>query len=361
MHYTLKDHQGSLAATVCGNTVERLSYDAWGRRRNPNGFGYNNVTPTFDRGFTLHEHYDDFNLINMNGRCYDPVTSSFLSVDRFVQSPDNSQSFNRYAYCMYNPLRYIDPSGWVISRPERNVILPPPDGSDFDNYVPGRITSDGFSTEYNAYTYSYNMHEVTVTASRYTWAEQWCRDYTWNRREQYSSEYSGGEVYISPTTGSGGGGSGGGNGGSSSIVQAVGITYSVIGSIFYNNTFQVWLDKQWHFRGFDEKGGRYIGGKLKYGKATSDIFKFAGNAIAIIEEVQSVQELVHSQSIEEGCEHYMDAVMGGIGFFPYVGTGMSLYWFTIGKTLHYNYANQVITPMIQQGNNPGLMIYQPFK
>ena len=107
---------------------------------------------------------------------------------------------------MYNPLRYIDPSGWVISRPERNGILPPPDGSDFDNYVPGRITSDGFSTEHNAYTYSYNMHEVTVTASRYTWAEQWCRDYTWNRRGQYSSEYSGGEVYISPTTSSGGGG-----------------------------------------------------------------------------------------------------------------------------------------------------------
>ena len=25
MHYTLKDHQGSLTATVCGNAVERLS------------------------------------------------------------------------------------------------------------------------------------------------------------------------------------------------------------------------------------------------------------------------------------------------------------------------------------------------
>ncbi|MCR5039452.1 MAG: hypothetical protein K6A94_08970 [Bacteroidales bacterium] len=32
MHHTLKDHQGSLAATVCGNTVERLWYDAWGCR-----------------------------------------------------------------------------------------------------------------------------------------------------------------------------------------------------------------------------------------------------------------------------------------------------------------------------------------
>ena len=134
MHYTLKDHQGSLTATVCGNAVERLSYDAWGRRRNPNGFGYNNVTTTFDRGYTGHEHMTAFGLINMNGRCYDPVTSSFLSVDRFVQSPDNSQGFNRYAYCMYNPLRYIDPSGWLPGKPSNSR---PDDPPGLGNYHPG--------------------------------------------------------------------------------------------------------------------------------------------------------------------------------------------------------------------------------
>lgn len=113
MHYTLKDHQGSLAAVVRGNTVERLSYDPWGRRRNTTNFGYDNVSHTFDRGYTLHEHYDEFDLINMNGRMYDPVMSSFLSVDQYVQSPENAQGFNRYAYCMNNPLRYVDPSGWL--------------------------------------------------------------------------------------------------------------------------------------------------------------------------------------------------------------------------------------------------------
>ena len=40
MYYTIKDHQGSLAATVHGNTVERLSYDSWGRRRNTTNLGY---------------------------------------------------------------------------------------------------------------------------------------------------------------------------------------------------------------------------------------------------------------------------------------------------------------------------------
>ena len=111
MYHTIKDHQGSLAATVHGNTVERLSYDPWGRRRNTTNFGYDNVSHTFDRGFTGHEHLYDFDLINMNGRMYDPVMSGFLSVDQHVQSPGNSQNFNRYAYCLNNPLRYVDPDG----------------------------------------------------------------------------------------------------------------------------------------------------------------------------------------------------------------------------------------------------------
>jgi RHS repeat-associated protein len=55
-----------------------------------------------------------FGLINMNGRVYDPMTSSFLSVDNYVQDPSSTQNFNRYAYCMNNPLKYTDPDGeWI--------------------------------------------------------------------------------------------------------------------------------------------------------------------------------------------------------------------------------------------------------
>jgi hypothetical protein len=34
-----------------------------------------------------------------------------LSPDPYVQMPDFSQNFNRYSYCLNNPLRYTDPSG----------------------------------------------------------------------------------------------------------------------------------------------------------------------------------------------------------------------------------------------------------
>lgn len=54
-------------------------------------------------------------LINMNGRVYDPYLSTFLSPDNYIQCPDNSQNFNRYAYCLNNPLKYTDPSGEVFA------------------------------------------------------------------------------------------------------------------------------------------------------------------------------------------------------------------------------------------------------
>jgi RHS repeat-associated protein len=52
-----------------------------------------------------------FNLYNMNGRLYDPVVGRFLSADNYVQAPGFTQSFNRYSYCLNNPLKYTDPDG----------------------------------------------------------------------------------------------------------------------------------------------------------------------------------------------------------------------------------------------------------
>ena len=48
----------------------------------------------------------------MNGRVYDPTTGRFLSADNVVQAPGFTQSYNRYSYCMNNPLKYTDPTGY---------------------------------------------------------------------------------------------------------------------------------------------------------------------------------------------------------------------------------------------------------
>ena len=116
VHYVYKGHLGSWTTiTDATGTIEQeSSFDVWGNMRAPDTWtGAVAQQPMFDRGYTGHEHLNSFGLINMNGRMYDPIVSSFLSVDSYVQSPDFSQNFNRYAYCLNNPLKYTDPSGEI--------------------------------------------------------------------------------------------------------------------------------------------------------------------------------------------------------------------------------------------------------
>jgi RHS repeat-associated protein len=118
LYYIHTDHLGSIRAITdqSRNIVARYSFDVWGNHRDP---GTWQLTDTPDesftaRGFTGHEHISEFGLINMNGRVYDPTTGQFLSPDNYVQMPDYSLGFNRYAYALNNPLKYTDPDGeWV--------------------------------------------------------------------------------------------------------------------------------------------------------------------------------------------------------------------------------------------------------
>ncbi|OJV39041.1 MAG: hypothetical protein BGO33_13795 [Bacteroidia bacterium 43-41] len=52
-----------------------------------------------------------------NARLYDTALGRFLSPDPYMQMPDFSQNFNRYSYCLNNPLVYVDEDGeflWLI-------------------------------------------------------------------------------------------------------------------------------------------------------------------------------------------------------------------------------------------------------
>ena len=125
VEYWHQDHLGSLAATTdhVGNVTARYAYDPFGKRRFPNGSYDANGQVVVDwnpstnagtaRGFTGHEGLDDIGLVHMNGRLFDPTLGVFLQPDPLVVHPHNLQSYNRYGYCLNNPLTCTDPSGFA--------------------------------------------------------------------------------------------------------------------------------------------------------------------------------------------------------------------------------------------------------
>ena len=123
MHYTITDHQGSLAACI-----------------------------------------DATQDVTCLGR--------MLSPDIVVQQADNTQSYNRYSYCLNNPLRFVDPTGWVTT-------IPP----EFARYYNGGLLLDPVNYKIwlegnsaKGVEYSTTVSEGNTVIS-YTWYDEESRQY----------------------------------------------------------------------------------------------------------------------------------------------------------------------------------------
>ena len=92
----------------------------------------------------------------------------------------------------------------------------------------------------------------------------------------------------------------------------------------------------------------------KFGKAGS-IIGYTGAAISFV-------QLMNASTDEDKLLYGFDMVLGAAAaaFPKYFGLP-SIIWFCGGKQATLWYGEKVIPPMIEEGINPGLMIYQPFK
>jgi RHS repeat-associated protein len=65
------------------------------------------------RRFTGQVFDAESGLYYYNARYYDPELGRFIQADTTISDLPNPQSYNRYSYCLNDPLRYNDPSGHV--------------------------------------------------------------------------------------------------------------------------------------------------------------------------------------------------------------------------------------------------------
>lgn len=178
MFYVFTDHLGSFdkITNQNGAVVETQSFDVWGNRRNADNwtqYKSREAANLFDRGFTGHEHLNKFNIINMNGRLYDPVIARFFSFDPLAEKYPN---ISPYAYGAYNPLRYTDPTGMEMWTPEigvnGHIYLRAEEGDTGEslaNYFGGRESALNYVTENALNASSFNSGElIPMKANAFT-------------------------------------------------------------------------------------------------------------------------------------------------------------------------------------------------
>jgi RHS repeat-associated protein len=108
LKYTHDDHLSSTSVMTddSGDSLGAIKYLPFGGTRSGD-------VPT-DKKFTGQE-LDSTGLYYYGARYYDPLIGRFISPDTIIPNPANPRFFNRYSYCLNNPLKYIDPSGRIVT------------------------------------------------------------------------------------------------------------------------------------------------------------------------------------------------------------------------------------------------------
>jgi len=86
--------------------TSELRYTAWGEVRYASGTAATQYT--FNGQYT---HVDDFGLVYFKARWLDPALGRFAQADTLIPGAGDSQAWDRYAFALNNPVKYVDPDG----------------------------------------------------------------------------------------------------------------------------------------------------------------------------------------------------------------------------------------------------------
>lgn len=136
--YFHKEHIGSstVMTDASGTEKEKTRYMPFGGQR-----GFTGITTT-EYKFTDQELDGETGLYNYDARLYDPILGRFVSADSLVPKVFDSISYNLYAYCANNPMKYVDPSGHYA-----------------DAYSDTQVEMDAFNEAYEGFYEGYGGYD----------------------------------------------------------------------------------------------------------------------------------------------------------------------------------------------------------
>ena len=113
---------GDIIAVYNGTSkVAEYAYDAYGNCSVITNSLVGLMNPFRYRGY----YYDiDLGLYYLQSRYYDPQTGRFINADDVSYlDPETIHGLNLYAYCLNNPVMYVDPSGHIAVALVISIIL----------------------------------------------------------------------------------------------------------------------------------------------------------------------------------------------------------------------------------------------
>jgi hypothetical protein len=199
-----------------------------------------------------------------------PVIGRFLSPDPFIQSPDFTQSYNNYSYCVNNPLKYFDASGFTYSNNDNESF------GDPNHYTLEQMWAMVFGAM------GYDLPPSLESGAAGRREKEEINDSKHKYRVVVLKDIYGKEkVFLIPFKESEK---------DDIIISSTSIGFAVSKELFYSSIFKTWMGANYQIYNLSFTGNGITGGRNAFGKSVSKAFGIAGNMLGVINYIRINEE-----------------------------------------------------------------------